>query len=616
MMPTMSAREWARRFGPEAFLAVLAVVVFLGFLGSVELWGKREQRASAEAIDTIDHGHWLVAQIQGRPRLEKPPLPRWTIALLMGLTGRRDEWMVRLPNALAALGMVGLVYGLGRRLGGREVGLASGLALTSLVFFIVELRQAGNDGPLALFTTLALYAAWRRLHGAGGAVGDEPGGTRGWNLVFYAALGLGFLTKGPIIVALVALTLVPYLATVGRFRAGVRHLADGRGWLLFLLLALSWPVPVWLNDPNAVKVWLLEMGQKTGTAGIAHHRQHEVLAADWFWLTAPWVIPATMAVSLPCLPRGRSYKPRIWFPWSWAVANMAMFCLWTVAKPNYYLPCLPGVALLIGIEWVRLTRTARDPGARTGLPRRILQFHWVMLFAGALVAPVAARQLAPQEVGWIAVFSATVAVGAVASAWAWHRGADAGALAPLVAAWAVAVLAVYGGIGPAYNPAKGHRALAATIERMVPPDERTVMFFEELDEGLWFYLRDRTLAPVPGSQPKYNKGFDMDHEFRDSRLVTDPERRKQLQARMLIERKEKEVEVLRSWLQSPERTSSYLLMRDTLYDRLSGRIAGLAAPIHREQGVSRHGMVLLHVNPPAPGPVATDPRRAEEARRQ
>ena len=74
---------WARRWGPEAALAVLACVVFLGFLGSVDLWGKREQRASAEAIDTIDHGHWLVAQIQGRPRLEKPPLPRWTIATLM-----------------------------------------------------------------------------------------------------------------------------------------------------------------------------------------------------------------------------------------------------------------------------------------------------------------------------------------------------------------------------------------------------------------------------------------------------------------------------------------------------------------------------------------------------
>ena len=80
-MPTMAAMRWIQRWGPEATLAVLACVVFLGCLGSVDLWGKREQRASAEAIDTIDHDRWLVAEIQGRPRLEKPrcragPSPR------------------------------------------------------------------------------------------------------------------------------------------------------------------------------------------------------------------------------------------------------------------------------------------------------------------------------------------------------------------------------------------------------------------------------------------------------------------------------------------------------------------------------------------------------------
>src|SRR4051812_10633436 len=162
MMPMMAAWRWGRRWGPEILLAVLAGLVFLGFLGSVDLWGKREQRASAEAIDTVREGHWLIAQIQSRPRLEKPPLPRWTIATLMTITGRQDEWIVRLPGALSALGTVALAYGLGRRIGGREAGLAAGLALASSGFFISELRQAGNDGPLAFFATLALYAGWRR----------------------------------------------------------------------------------------------------------------------------------------------------------------------------------------------------------------------------------------------------------------------------------------------------------------------------------------------------------------------------------------------------------------------------------------------------------------------
>ncbi len=213
-----------RRWWPEALLAVLAGVVFLGCLGSVDLWGKREQRASAEAIDTVDHQHWLVAQIQGRPRLEKPPLPRWSIAALMVLTGRRDEWIVRLPGAFSALATVALIYFLGRRIGGRPVGLASALVLCSLGFYVGEMRQASNDGPLALFTTLALCAAWCRLH-----VDDDPadkparrslGAWVSWNLVLYAALGLGILTKGPVILLLVGVTVIPYLAISGKLALG------------------------------------------------------------------------------------------------------------------------------------------------------------------------------------------------------------------------------------------------------------------------------------------------------------------------------------------------------------------------------------------------------------
>jgi 4-amino-4-deoxy-L-arabinose transferase-like glycosyltransferase len=139
-MPTKTLGAGAqaawRRAGPEVLVGVLAAMMFLGCLGSLDLWGKREQRLAAEAIDTVDHDHWLVAEIQGRPRLEKPPLPRWMIAGLIALTGRRDEWMIRLPGAACALATIGLVYALGRRMGGRPLGLAAALVLGSLGYFV------------------------------------------------------------------------------------------------------------------------------------------------------------------------------------------------------------------------------------------------------------------------------------------------------------------------------------------------------------------------------------------------------------------------------------------------------------------------------------------------
>lgn len=587
-MPTMATTGWVRRWAPEIALAALAAAVFLGCLGSVDLWGKREQRASAEAIDTIVEGRWLIAQIQGRPRLEKPPLPRWTIASLMELTGRRDEWIVRLPSAASALGIVALTYALGRRMSGRSAGLAAALILTSSAFFIAELRQAGNDGPLAFFVTLALYAAWRRIHAPGPegepdlAPGQGPPGSRGWSLLMYLAMGLGFLTKGPIVLIVAAIALVPYLATAGRLRRDLRLLVDGRGILLFALLALSWPVPVLLSDPKAIDVWYLEMAQKAGTAGIRHHRHRSILAVEWPWMTAPWGLIGLAAVARQLTPRGRAEKSTIWFAWWWAVGNLAMFCFWKVAKPNYYLPCLPGVALLAGVEWIRIARAAR--GESLGA-RRLLQAHFVIPFAVAMVAPVAVTQLAPQYRVEVMAISLAMGLGALGGAWAWRRGADVGALYPMVSAMAAGILIGYGSIAPRDDDLHSHRALAATLGRILPPEARTIMFFHELDEGLWFYLRDRTLVPVPRSQPEYNEAYGLVDALRSKSLVRDPQLRLDIQKQKLVD-----------WIRDDHRGSDYVLIRNKLYDQFAADLVGLVTPVYRERDLKRNELVLLRVD--------------------
>ncbi len=575
--------ERFRRHGPEAALAVLAVLVFLGFLGSVDLWGKREQRAAAEAIDTVDHDRWLIATIQGRPRLEKPPLPRWTMATLITLTGRRDEWLVRLPGAFSALGTVALVYALGRRIGGRSVGLASGLTLLSTGFFVAESRQAGNDGPLTFFTTLALYAAWRRLH-ANEAESPEFGHRR-WNLLLYLALGMGFLCKGPIVVGLVAITLVPYLACTRNLRRGLASLADGWGIALFLTLALSWPVPVMLSDPNAVRIWMLELGQKAGTAGLVHSRWRAPLVVDWPTMTLPWVVVAAMALALPFRRAGvdASYRPKVWFPWWWSVGNLVMFCAWTVAKPNYYLPCLPGVAILVGLEWVRATRAARE-GAGESL--WLLRLHWAVPILAASVIPVAVFVAGRADLAvWALVFALVLALGGLLSYWAWRRGADAGALAPLVMAVVCGVLIAYGALAPVENHLRSHRALAEELDQRLPEDVRTVRFFHELDEGLWFYLPGRALVAIPGSQPAYSDAFTAAENLRRNRVEFDWRKRIENQRASLL-----------AWLRNPDRDTPYVLIRDRDYELHAEAIVGLAEPIHREKRVKRSALMLLHVN--------------------
>jgi 4-amino-4-deoxy-L-arabinose transferase-like glycosyltransferase len=601
-MTPAGVRDWAHRPSLEIVLAALAAVVFLGFLGSQDLWGKREQRSAAETIDTLNAGHWLVAQIQGRPRLEKPPLPRWTIATLMMVTGRRDEWIVRLPSALSALGMVALVYLLGRRMAGRAVGLASGLALTSCVFFIVELRQAGNDGPLAFFTTLAVYAAWRRLHGEPPgtevvAPGDRPG-RRAWSMLFYAALGLGFLTKGPIIIIVVALAIIPYLAVAWRLRPGGRLLVDGGGLALFTLLALSWPVPVLLHDPTSVRVWLLEMGQKAGTAGITHHQERDLLALQWFWITAPWSAIATWAALHPLLRRGRGFPAPVWLAWSWGVVNLVMLCSWKVAKPNYFLPCLPGVALLIGEEWVRLSRLAREAGRAAARARRFLRANAAALLVVAAGFPVVVGRAEPAYLGWSIALSVLVVAGVLGGAVLWNRGGDVSAIVPPVAALAASVLIAFGAVAPRENPSRSHRALARTLDRILPPEIHTVMFFHELDEGLWFYLKGRRLRAVPGSTPAYNDGFDLLQEARRRRGNLPDVRT------WARERLNQQKTLLLDWMSRGDRESPFVLVRGRLYDQVAADLATRARVVYRERDVKRNDVVLLRV---CDGPIAAKP---------
>ncbi len=592
--------------------------------------------AVAEAIDTVDHNHWLVAEIQGRPRLEKPPLPRWSIAALIKLLGCRDERIVRLPGAIAGALTIALIYALGLRMGGRELALASGLVLCSSAFFVGEMRQASNDGPLAFFTTLALYAAWRRLEPSGeqpakrdqavaSARDGKPAGALGWALLFYGALGLGFLTKGPVILLLAAVTLVPYLAVRRRLWWGLQRLCCGWGVLIFAALAMSWPVAVLLEEPAAARVWALEMSEKVGFSQILEHRRHQLLATQWPGMVLPWTIIAPLAAMLPFFLRGReqsagcSKSPDsrsqswafLWFPWWWGVGNLLVFCCWAVAKPNYYVPCVPGMALLIGAAWVELAQAGRRPEnrGRCILARTLLQAQWVLFFVAAAVAPIAVRdQVEGDRWPWCLLIGLVIAIAVAASALSWRKGASSIALAPLATACVVGFLVAYGRIAPQENATRGHRTVAERLDRIVSDTSPTLMFFNEIDEGLWFYAKGFRLAPVPQSHPRYNTAFDLAHSFLSKRHNS------QTLGEVEAERVAHEKQALLDWLDRRDPLARYLLIRDRHYDLFADELATRTKPVLRETSMKRNELVLLEVTGTAPSPQAVSRARRRDDR--
>jgi 4-amino-4-deoxy-L-arabinose transferase-like glycosyltransferase len=75
-------------------------------------------------------GDWITARLDGVPYLEKAPLKYWITACLYGVFGVHD-WVARIPNALAVIGLCLLVYRMGSWAGSEKMGFCAGLCLSA-----------------------------------------------------------------------------------------------------------------------------------------------------------------------------------------------------------------------------------------------------------------------------------------------------------------------------------------------------------------------------------------------------------------------------------------------------------------------------------------------------
>ena len=71
------------------------------------------------------------------------------------------------------------------------------------------------------------------------------------------------------------------------------------------VLATSWPIAVVREDPNALRVWVTEISEKTGVLQTLPHRSHSLLAEQWPGMVLPWSLIALVAVVLPFFPETR-----------------------------------------------------------------------------------------------------------------------------------------------------------------------------------------------------------------------------------------------------------------------------------------------------------------------
>lgn len=152
---------------------------------------------------------------QGFLAIDKPPLGFWVQVLFTRVFGF-SAWSLLLPEALAGVGSVAVLYVLVRRVFGPGAGLIAALALALTPISVVTSRNNTIDSLLIL---VLLCAAWAL------SIAAETGRVR-WLLLSALLVGLGFNIKMlEAYVVLPAFVLVYLLSAPRSLRLRLLHLA-------------------------------------------------------------------------------------------------------------------------------------------------------------------------------------------------------------------------------------------------------------------------------------------------------------------------------------------------------------------------------------------------------
>lgn len=220
------------RIFPALLVLLSAASLFAG-LGSAPLFDLDEGAFTAATLEMFRRGDFLSTYLMGEPRYDKPILIYWLQAASVSALGW-NEFALRLPSALMGLAWAAMARGFARRLFGIETGnLAFVLTATALgVSFIA--RAATADALLNACIAGAVFAQYLWLR-------DRQ---RRDLYLAWAAMGLGFLAKGPVAAAIPLGAALLWCLSKRDWRSFLHLVWQPRAWLLFAAIALPWYVAV------------------------------------------------------------------------------------------------------------------------------------------------------------------------------------------------------------------------------------------------------------------------------------------------------------------------------------------------------------------------------------
>ena len=349
--------QWSQ--GVRAYFIIGSLVVISALAGIFTLppLDRDESRFAQATAQMLETGDFVRINFLAEERNKKPVGIHWMQAATVSLLSDVDDrqiWAYRIPSLLGALLAALACFWGGSKLVGREIAFAGSALFAVTVLLGIESGIAKTDAMLAGCTTLAMAALANLRSGGGG---------KKTALLFWLAIGLGALIKGPVtpmVAGLAVITLIVW----ERKANWLKPLLFWPGPILAVLIVLPWLVSIQIATEGG---FLREaLGDDLGPKLVSSHERHGgpigyhlMLLPLMFFPAILFFVPGIGRI-VGAVKNKSDQKAALAarFLIAWAVPTWLVFEILPTKLPHYVLPAFPALALIAGWGLVELTKSA------------------------------------------------------------------------------------------------------------------------------------------------------------------------------------------------------------------------------------------------------------------